>query len=81
MQSILTTLKRPAIISFLLVIPFMVMEVVNRRNFNEGFTIPLFVIMWLLPVLFIITGMPIVRSAAETASWRIQSFCWSESFS
>jgi hypothetical protein len=62
MQNILTNLKLPAIISALLVIPFMIMEVVNRRNFNEGFPIPLFVIMWLLPVLFLLTGMPIVRN-------------------
>jgi hypothetical protein len=62
MQSILTNLRWPAIISFLLVIPFMVMEVVNRRNFNEGFPIPLFVILWLLPLLFILTATPMVRN-------------------
>src|SRR5687768_1700334 len=50
MQTILTNLRLPAIFSFLLVLPFMIMEVVNRRNFNEGFPIPLFTIMWLLPV-------------------------------
>jgi hypothetical protein len=62
MQSILTNLRGPAIISFLLIIPLMVMEVVNRRNFHEGFPIPLFVIMWLLPLLFILTATPIVRN-------------------
>jgi hypothetical protein len=62
MQSIFTNLRWPAIISFLLVIPFMIMEVVNRRNFNEGFPTPLFVIMWLLPLLFILTATPMVRS-------------------
>ena len=56
MQSILTNLRWPAIISFLLIVPFMVfivMEVVNRQNSNEGFPIPSFVMMWLLPLLFI----------------------------
>jgi hypothetical protein len=62
MQSILTKLRWPAIISFLLVIPFMVMEIVNRRNFNEGFPIVLFVMMWLLPLLFILTAAPMVRN-------------------
>jgi hypothetical protein len=40
----------------------MVMEVVNRRNFNEGFPIPLFVIMWLLPLLLILIATPIMQS-------------------
>jgi hypothetical protein len=40
----------------------MVMEVVNRRNFNEGFPVVLFVTMWLLPLLFIFTATPIVRN-------------------
>jgi hypothetical protein len=60
-QAILTNLRLPALISLLLVIPFMIMEVVNRRGFNEGFPIPLFVMMWLLPLSFILTLRPIVR--------------------
>lgn len=62
MRNILTNLRSPALISLLLVLPFMILELVNRRNFNEGFPIVLFVIMWLLPVLFLLTGMPIVRN-------------------
>ena len=62
MQTILKTSGSSALISFLLILPFMIMEVVNRRNFNEGFPVPLFVMMWLLPMLFILIGMPIVRS-------------------
>jgi hypothetical protein len=60
-QAILTNVSLPALISLLLVIPFMIMEVVNRRGFNEGFPIPLFVMMWLLPLSFILTLRPIVR--------------------
>jgi hypothetical protein len=63
MQTMLTNIKLPALISFLLVLPLMVMELINRRNFNEGFPFPLFIIIWLLSVLFILAGMPIVRSA------------------
>lgn len=62
MPTILTNLRSPAIISLILVVPFMIMEAVNRRNFDEGFPIPLFVIMWVLPIIFIVTLMPIVRS-------------------
>ena len=62
MQTILTNLKSPALISFLIVLPFMILELVNRRNFNADFPFPLFIIMWLLPMLFILTGMPIIRN-------------------
>jgi len=51
MQNILTNLRLPTTISFLLILPFMIMEVINRRSFNEDFPFPLFIIMWLLPVL------------------------------
>jgi len=62
MKNVLVNLRSPAIISFLLVLPFTILEVVNRRNFNEGFPIPLFIIMWVLPVVFILILMPIVRN-------------------
>jgi len=62
MKNILTSLRSPALISLLLVLPFVILELVNRRNFNEDFPFPLFIFMWLLPVLFILTLMPIVRS-------------------
>lgn len=47
MQTTLKTLGSSALISFLLLVPFMVMEVVNRRNFNEDFPLFLFLVMWL----------------------------------
>jgi uncharacterized membrane protein len=62
MKNILANLRSPAIFSLLLVLPFMILELVNRRNFNAGFPIPLFVFMWLLPMLFILILMPIVRN-------------------
>ena len=62
MKSMLTNLRSPAIISFFLVLPFMFLESVNRRNFREGFPVPLFVVMWLLPMAFILILMPVVRS-------------------
>jgi hypothetical protein len=62
MKNVLANLRSPAILSVLLVVPFMILEVVNRRNFNEGFPVPLFVILWLLPMLFILIVTPIVRN-------------------
>jgi hypothetical protein len=57
-------LKAPALISALHVLPFMIMEVVNRRNLPEGFPIPLFVFMWLLGLTLLALVMPILRSLA-----------------
>jgi hypothetical protein len=62
MKNVLTNIKSPALISLLLVIPFIVLEIVNTRNLNAIFNFPLFGIMWLLPMLFIIILMPIVRN-------------------
>lgn len=54
-------LKTPAIVSSVLVLPFMILELVNRRDFHEGFLIVLFGLMWLLPLSFIVILMPILR--------------------
>jgi hypothetical protein len=62
MQTFLATLRVPAIISFILVLPLMIMEVANRRSFNEGFPVLLFVVMWLLPVIFLLILTPIIRT-------------------
>ena len=40
----------------------MTLEFVNRRAFDEGLPVPLFAIMWLLPLSFILILMPIVRN-------------------
>jgi hypothetical protein len=47
MQNILKTIGSPALLSLLLIFPFMIMEVVNRRNFNEDFPFMLFFVLWL----------------------------------
>ncbi len=62
MKNILTNLRSAAIISFIFVFPFMILELVNRRNFHEGFPIVLFGLLWLLPMTFIVILMPIVRN-------------------
>ena len=52
----------PAIISSLLVIPFMILELANRWSYPGGFPIVLFGIMWLLPFVFILVLVLILRS-------------------
>lgn len=62
MRRILIQLRSPAIISSLLVLPFVSLEMITRRGFDEGFPFLLFGILWLLPVTFILTLIPIVRN-------------------
>ena len=61
MQTILKPLASSALIGFLLILPFMIMEVVNRRNLNEDFPFMLFFVLWLN--LFAVSHilLPIVR--------------------
>lgn len=47
MQTILKLIGSPALISLLILLPFMIMEVVNRQVFNEDFPFMLFFVMWL----------------------------------
>jgi hypothetical protein len=60
MQTVLRTLGSSTVISFLLILPFMIMEVVNRRNFNEEFPIFLFFFMWLNMFAISLILLPIV---------------------
>ncbi|MGH7598480.1 MAG: hypothetical protein ACREOI_19155 [bacterium] len=62
MKNLLTNLRSAAISGFILVLPFMTLELVNRRSFHEDFPILLFGILWLLPMIFIVILTPIVRN-------------------
>jgi amino acid permease len=61
MQTMLKTIGSPALISLLLILPFMLMEVVNRRNFNEDFPFMLFFVLWLNLFAISLILLPIVR--------------------
>ena len=61
MQNILKTSGSSALISFLLILPFMIMEIVNRRNFNEDLPVFLFFGMWLNLFAISLILLPIVR--------------------
>ena len=60
MQTILKTSGSSALISLLLILPFMIMEVFNRRNLNEDFPIFLFFVMWLNLFAISLILLPIV---------------------
>jgi len=61
MQTILKPLGSSALISLLLILPFMIMEVVNRRNFHEDFPFMLFFVLWLNLCAISLILLPIVR--------------------
>jgi hypothetical protein len=62
MQTILKIIGSSALISLLLILPFMIMEVVNRRIFNEDFPNMLFFVLWLNLFAISLILLPIVRS-------------------
>jgi hypothetical protein len=66
MRLIHTNLGSSAFISFLAVLPFMIMELVNRQSFfvsgKESFPIGLFVMLWLGAMVFILILIPIVQN-------------------
>ena len=73
MQTILAKLRAPALLGFLLVLPFLILEIVNRRNFHEGLPVLLFGVMWLLPVVFLLILMPIVRNVRRAGNSLLQN--------
>ena len=62
LRNLYANLKWAVISSTLLVLPFIILEWVNRRAFGEGFPIALFGLMWLLQVGFGVILTPIVRN-------------------
>jgi hypothetical protein len=61
MQTMLKPLGLPALLSLLIILPFMIMEVVNRRNFNDGFPFMLFYLLWFNLFALSLILLPIVR--------------------
>lgn len=55
-------LMASALASSALVLPFMILELVNRRSFHEGYPIPLFSLMWLLQFAF---ALGLIRTVAK----------------
>jgi len=62
MQTAFRTLGSSGVISFLFILPFMIMEIVNRRNFNEDFPFMLFFVLWLNLFAVSLILLPILRA-------------------
>jgi hypothetical protein len=62
MKAFLTNVLSSALIGILLMLPFTIMEVVNRRNFNEGFPFVLFLVLWINLFAICSILLPIVRA-------------------
>jgi hypothetical protein len=63
MPAIFKTVGSPALMSLLFVLPFMIMEVVNRRNLNEDFPVMLFFVLWINLFAISLILLPIVRGS------------------
>ena len=64
MSNLTTDLRSAAVISFALVLPLMILEALNNtitRQSAPGLAL-LFGTMWLLPAVFVVALMPLVRS-------------------
>lgn len=66
-------LRPPATLASALVVPFMVLEFVNRRALAAAFAVPLSAILWLLPFSFtwILRATLRDRSEEGTTPWRL----------
>jgi len=63
MKNILTNLRSSAIISFLLLIPFIILEWATRADASRtNASMMLWVILWLLSMMFLVILIPVVRN-------------------
>lgn len=69
-KSIYTNLKSAALISLILVLPFVILESLNNTitKQNAPGLIVLFGLLWLLPIAFIVTIVPVVRTVRAEQS-------------
>ena len=67
MNSSFRTFTVSALLGFLLVLPLMIMQAINRRHLNEEFPFVLFLGLWLFPVAICLFLLPIVRA------WRMRT--------
>ena len=68
MKNTFKNIGLPAGVSFLLLLPFLFMEIVNRQSFRaagEEFPIPLFIFLFVWGMVFISILVPIVQSLRE----------------
>ena len=61
MSTIFKRVWAPATLSFLLVLPLMSLEWINRQGEPEAFPVPLFGFLWLLGIVFFLLLRPILQ--------------------
>ena len=62
MYAAFTNLGTPVLISLVTVLPFMVLEIVNRQNLPETFPFFLFGFLWIAMLLFILILRPLLKT-------------------
>src|SRR5262245_36593361 len=62
MNTTARTLAVSSLISLIMVFPFLLLEILNRRHFSESFPYSLFTILWIVMLAFIFVLIPIVRN-------------------
>ena len=76
MKRLVTTLRTPAIVGFLLMLPFLALELIFNpvaKQAVPGLTV-LFGLLWLFPLLFVLLLMPIIHSVR--AGGRVMGRPW-----
>ncbi len=68
MKPVLTRLRWPVRVGLVLVLPFLVLELANRRSYGEGFPFLLFGLLWLLPTAFIFVLGPFLQQISYGAT-------------
>ena len=58
-------LKTAALVSCVLVLPFIALEWTNGQGFANGFPAALFAVLWMLTALFVLIVMPVLRMPGE----------------
>jgi len=79
MNRVLTDIRLSALISTLLVLPFMLLEWINRREYPENYPVGLFILLWLLPAVFMYSLAAILRSVQsgnKTIRHRLARVLW-----
>ncbi len=62
LSSLPVIIRTPVIISSVLVLPFLILESINRQNYQEGFPFLLFGILWILPLSLVLILRSIIRN-------------------
>lgn len=72
MKTVLKRIGIAALLGFVTLLPFALMELVNRREYHEVFPFTLFFGMWSLQVVFVFTLWSIIRKIRTPENTRVR---------